>query len=376
MQYPQAEDYIRAVQQPEQAFLRPELRSAEFELHPVFRIPMPASGNAAVVFRADVDGRRHRAAVLHPGGRLHPRAVHRAGPALRRPRHRGLRSPPDLARRRDLAERRGLADGADGVGRRPDAGRVRRAPRPRRRHRRAVLARDDLARASSAGSSRPTSRTGTCSTATSWSTRTSTLRLVDFDGSWISGFQGDPPPRETGHPNYQPAGRKWGRWMDTFPGLVIYTALLDARAPSRVVDPAAERREHPVLGRGLRAAVPHGGLGDHRERAGRGGRAGRGTAEAGLRLGLGCRRAAGVAADRAVADRGASRAGGGRGAALPRGPPAEPAGAVVGAGRAGAHVDCRCRAPAADDPARRAGAGQRCRAAGLADDPAGRAGAG
>jgi cell division protein FtsI/penicillin-binding protein 2 len=38
----------------------------------------------------------------------------------------------------------------------------------------------------------------------------STLRLVDFDGSWISGFQGDPPPREPGHPNYQPAGRKWG----------------------------------------------------------------------------------------------------------------------------------------------------------------------
>ena len=60
----------------------------------------------------------------------------------------------------------------------------------------------------------------------------STLRLVDFDGSWISGFQGDPPPRETGHPNYQPAGRKWGRWMDTFPGLVIYTALLTlARRP-------------------------------------------------------------------------------------------------------------------------------------------------
>ena len=56
--------------------------------------------------------------------------------------------------------------------------------------------------------------------------RNGSLRLVDFDGSWIAAFRGGAPPRETGHLNYQRTGRIWGRWMDTFPGLVIYTALL------------------------------------------------------------------------------------------------------------------------------------------------------
>jgi hypothetical protein len=51
-------------------------------------------------------------------------------------------------------------------------------------------------------------------------------RLVDFDGSWIAAFDGFPPPRERGSPNYQHVRRRWGRWMDTFPALVIYTGLL------------------------------------------------------------------------------------------------------------------------------------------------------
>lgn len=52
------------------------------------------------------------------------------------------------------------------------------------------------------------------------------LRLVDFDCSWIVRFTGQPPPTETGHRNYQPASRPWGRWMDTFSGLVVYLSLL------------------------------------------------------------------------------------------------------------------------------------------------------
>jgi hypothetical protein len=51
------------------------------------------------------------------------------------------------------------------------------------------------------------------------------LRLVDFDCSWISRFAGQPAPNENGHRNYQPEHRPWGRWMDTFSGLVIYTSL-------------------------------------------------------------------------------------------------------------------------------------------------------
>src|SRR5262249_57119338 len=55
---------------------------------------------------------------------------------------------------------------------------------------------------------------------------TGALRLVDFDCSWIARSAGQPAPAETGHRNYQPELRPWGRWMDTFSGLVIYTSLL------------------------------------------------------------------------------------------------------------------------------------------------------
>ena len=53
---------------------------------------------------------------------------------------------------------------------------------------------------------------------------------------------GDRPPQLPAH------RRDWGRWMDTFPGLVIYTALLRPvpaiRTPWRQLQ---RRREHPVL---------------------------------------------------------------------------------------------------------------------------------
>src|SRR5262249_7670992 len=54
--YPNAEDYVRAVQHPDRVFAVPALRRVVFELHPLFGIPMPASGNAAVVFKAGLDG--------------------------------------------------------------------------------------------------------------------------------------------------------------------------------------------------------------------------------------------------------------------------------------------------------------------------------
>ena len=52
------------------------------------------------------------------------------------------------------------------------------------------------------------------------------LRLVDFDGSWAPAIAGDAEPNERGHPDFQHPGRSWGRWMDTFPALVIYTSLV------------------------------------------------------------------------------------------------------------------------------------------------------
>ncbi len=231
MQYPQAEDYIRAVQQPEQAFLRPELRSAEFEVHPVFRIPMPASGNAAVVFRADVGGadtalrffiredastrERYTALGRHFAGHgiedcvAHPTWLDDAI---------SLNDAAWPMVRMEWVDGRTLDEYVGHLARGGDTGALSSLATTWRgfvgRLQRADFAHGDL-------------QHGNILVDTS-----STLRLVDFDGSWISGFQGDPPPRETGHPNYQPAGRQWGRWMDTFPGLVIYTALLTlARRP-------------------------------------------------------------------------------------------------------------------------------------------------
>jgi hypothetical protein len=53
------------------------------------------------------------------------------------------------------------------------------------------------------------------------------LRLVDYDGIWIPQLVGLGPPNEFGHQNYEhPGGRAWGRWMDTFPALVIYLSLV------------------------------------------------------------------------------------------------------------------------------------------------------
>ncbi len=53
------------------------------------------------------------------------------------------------------------------------------------------------------------------------------IRLVDFDGVWIPQLAGQSPPTEYGHPNYQrPGPHDWGRWLDTFSALVIYTSLV------------------------------------------------------------------------------------------------------------------------------------------------------
>ena len=275
------------------------------------------------------------------------------GRALRRPRHRGLRSPPrpGSTTRSRSTTRPGRWCGWSGW----TAGRstTTSGTSPRRRHRRAVLAGDDLARLRRAGSSRPTSRTATCSTATSWSTRPARCGWSTSTGRGSPRFAGrsaaarDRPPQ-------LPARRADVGPVDGHvprPGHLHRAA--GARAPSRVVDPAAERREHPVLGRGLHAAVPHGGLGDHRERAGRGGRAGRGTAEAGLLLGLGCRRAAGVAADRAVAR---SRCEPSRRWPRRRSSPGSTCRASRRSGGSGpSRCTCRlpCRPPPADDTARR-----------------------
>jgi hypothetical protein len=225
MRYPEAEDYIRAVQQPARSFLLPELRGAVFEVHPVFRIPMPASGNAAVVFKAEVEGAD---TALRFFIREDASSRERYGALGRHFATRGID---------DCVAHPTWVDGAislnestwpmvrmtwvDGrtldtyVGHLASTGDVGAL---------ASLAaswRDFVGRLQGAEFAHGDLQHGNVLIDTG-----SALRLVDFDGSWIAAFQGGPPPHETGHPNYQRTGREWGRWMDTFPGLVIYTALL------------------------------------------------------------------------------------------------------------------------------------------------------
>jgi eukaryotic-like serine/threonine-protein kinase len=225
MTYPTSEDYMRAVQQPERAFRLPALREAKFELHPRFRIPMPASGNAAVVFKAAVDG---------------------ADQALRffiredvstSDRYAALGYHFSVRGLNDCVARATWTDDAITVkqatwpvvqmqwvdGRTLDAyvGHLANANDVLALHNLATRWRTVVDRLQRAEFAHGDLQHGNVLIDTR-----STLRLVDFDGSWIEAFSGGPPPSETGHPNYQRTGREWGRWMDTFPGLVIYTSLL------------------------------------------------------------------------------------------------------------------------------------------------------
>jgi hypothetical protein len=225
MAYPNAEDYVRAVQQPERVFQSPALRQAVFDVHPVFRIPMPASGNAAVVFKAQVEGRDSALRFFIREDASSRERYSALG------RHFRARSMVDCVAsaswvddaiavngstwpmvQMQWVEGRTLDAYVGHLASRGDVGALAQLAGTWRhfvdRLQAAEFAHGDLQHGNVLVDA------------------SSTLRLVDFDGSWIAAFRGGPPPKETGHPNYQRTGREWGRWMDTFPGLVIYTALL------------------------------------------------------------------------------------------------------------------------------------------------------
>jgi hypothetical protein len=232
MAYPGAEDYIRAVQEPQRVFRLPALRAAAFELHPVFGIPMPASGNAAVVFRAGVGGTD---TALRFFIREDASSRERYTALGRHFADRGIA---------DCVATAAWVDDAISVrgsswpmiqmswvdGRTLDAyvGHLAGTGNAAALSRLAATWRGFVGRLQSAEFAHGDLQHGNVLVDTSGA-----LRLVDFDGSWIAAVHGGPPPKETGHPNYQRTGREWGRWMDTFPGLVIYTALLAlARRPT------------------------------------------------------------------------------------------------------------------------------------------------
>ncbi|MCP2242622.1 phosphotransferase family protein [Lentzea aerocolonigenes] len=223
MRFPRFDDYMKAVQKPD-AFTTEELRALELVVHPIFQIPSPASGASAVVFKA-MAGTEARAlrfftrADASDSARydaLHgyftaksltdtvalPRWIDNGirvngstWPVVEMPwieGHTLNRHVDDLVTRQDVGALTDLAHSWRGlVDRLQQAG----------------FAHGDLQH----GNVLVDTRGG--------------LRLVDFDCAWIEAFAGDPPPPETGHHNYQPPDRPWGRWMDTFPGLVIYLSL-------------------------------------------------------------------------------------------------------------------------------------------------------
>jgi eukaryotic-like serine/threonine-protein kinase len=224
MHYPSKEDYVKAVQHSE-SFASAELRRANFVLDRLWQIPRPAAGTTAVVFEAVIDGEpqalrfftrddassreRYDALQEHFVARdLVPhvamshwvddgiRISGRTWPVLRMQWISGRtlnRHVEDLVKNEDTGQLESLA------------GAWRQLVL---RLQRAEFAHGDLQHGNVLIDDK------------------GKLRLVDFDCSWIGRFAGQPAPAETGHRNYQPEMRPWGRWMDTFSGLVIYTSLL------------------------------------------------------------------------------------------------------------------------------------------------------
>jgi hypothetical protein len=232
--FPTITDYVEAVQDPMRTFRQPELQRAEFALDPRWRVPRPASGNAAVVFRATVAGRDQALRFFIQEDVSEKRRY----TAL--DRHLYAHGLADCVARTTWVDEairiddrwwpmvqmqwvdgKTLDAHVGGLAERHDAavalnGLARTWRRHVQRLQAAEFAHGDLQHGNILVE--PDGE----------------LRLVDFDGSWIAAFEDLrlDPPRETGHPNYQHAGRTWGRWMDTFPALVIYTGLLAlARRP-------------------------------------------------------------------------------------------------------------------------------------------------
>jgi eukaryotic-like serine/threonine-protein kinase len=223
MRYPSPEDYLKAVQRPE-SFTTDELRNAELVVHPVFRIPMPASGTSAVVFKALVGGEPQALRFFTreddwSADRYDALHSHFLGSDLE-----------DI-----VAMPRWVPDGIEVNGRTWPVVRMQWVEgHTLNKHVESLVAGEDTAALGALADhwldlvvalQREEFAHGDLQHGNVMVDEQGTIRLVDFDGSWIARFAGLPAPSETGHQNYQPRTRTWGRWMDTFSGLLIYTSL-------------------------------------------------------------------------------------------------------------------------------------------------------
>jgi hypothetical protein len=223
VRYPSPEDYLKAVQRPE-SFTTDELRQAELVVHPVFRIPMPASGTSAVVFKAVIGGETQALRFFTREDRwsadrydaLH---THFTGNDLE-----------DL-----VAMPQWVHDGIEVNGRTWPVVRMQWVEgHTLNKHVDELVAHEDTGALGTLAErwlelvmslQRTEFAHGDLQHGNVMVDERGTMRLVDFDCSWIARFAGWPAPGESGHRNYQPDTRPWGRWMDTFSALLIYTAL-------------------------------------------------------------------------------------------------------------------------------------------------------
>jgi hypothetical protein len=223
VRYPSPEDYLKAVQRPE-SFTTDELRRAELVVHPVFQIPMPASGTSAVVFKA----------VL--GGEIQALRFFTRDDDWSADRYDALHAHflgSDLEG--NVAMPQWVQDGIEVNGQTWPVVRMQWVEgHTLNKHVDTLVAREDVAALNTLADQwlelvvalqRAEFAHGDLQHGNVMVDERGTMRLVDFDCSWIARFLGWPPPSETGHRNYQPETRPWGRWMDTFSGLLIYTSL-------------------------------------------------------------------------------------------------------------------------------------------------------
>ncbi|MER5265382.1 hypothetical protein ABTZ99_25210 [Actinosynnema sp. NPDC002837] len=232
IRYPTPEEYAKAVQHPD-CFVADELRGLELVVHPLYGIPMPAAGTSAVVFKAVAGG---QAQALRFFTRDDVSSSERYGALHAHFTSSGLENVVALPRWVD--------DGIRVNGRTWPAVRMQWVEgHTLNRHVDELVERADTSSlAALAGSwralvtriQRAGFAHGDLQHGNVLVDRDGGLRLVDFDCSWIDRFSGALAPSETGHRNYQPEHRPWGRWMDTFSGLVIYLSLLAlAKDPTR-----------------------------------------------------------------------------------------------------------------------------------------------
>jgi eukaryotic-like serine/threonine-protein kinase len=225
MQYPSPREYFSAVQHPERVFQTTSLRQAQLVLDPVHQTPQFATGTSAVVCKALVDGEEQALRFFIREDASSRDQYSALGAYFRQQNLTDCvatsewldnaievngRSWPVL--QMQWVEGRNLDAYVNFLVEENDTAALARLAEKWR----SLIGRLQAARFAH----------GDLQHGNVLVDKTGALRLVDFDASWIVPFSGRTPPSETGHPNYQRPDRPWGEWMDTFPGLLVYTSLL------------------------------------------------------------------------------------------------------------------------------------------------------